>query len=74
MTEYGFIEMPYRVILKIGCFAPTPLIFPRQSKESIVPEETYLVDSKGITRSPELQVPNSSRTPFFELSVCLVMT
>jgi len=74
MTEYGFIEMPYRVICKNSHFHPTPLIFPRQFNESIVPRKSYLVETKGITRSSELKVPNSFRTPFFRLSVCLVRT
>jgi hypothetical protein len=74
MTEYGFLLMPYRVICKIGCFAPVPLIFPRQFNESIITGETYLVETKGITRSSELKVPNSFRTVIFRLSVCLVRT
>jgi len=51
MTEYGFIELSYRVILKIGCFAPTPLIFPRQFNESISPRKTYLVETIRVVQS-----------------------
>ena len=51
MTEYGFIEMPYRVICKNSHFHPTPLIFPRQFNESIVPRKTYLVETIRVVQS-----------------------
>jgi len=51
MTEYGFIEMPYRVICKNSHFHPTPLIFPRQFNESIVPRKTYLVETNRVVQS-----------------------
>ena len=51
MTKYGFFKLSYRVIPKNSHFHPTPLIFPRQSNESIRTGETYLVENNGVIHS-----------------------
>jgi hypothetical protein len=51
MTEYGFIKLSYRVIPKNSHLHPTPLIFPRQSNESMIPRKSFHVEKIGVIQS-----------------------